>query len=121
MILSLEHLTLKNKTHMKDKSLSQFVRDRKNQLRGLVVATVIDNEVRIGWSYTNTVAGDRFDKCRAYDIAFSRAEKGWGQNVKIPRDVEKIIQRMQHRATKYYKDAHFQDFEVDNDIFDLNA
>lgn len=105
---------------MKDNSLSQFVRDRKNQPRGIVVATIIDNEVRIGWSYTNTTAGDRFDKCRAYDIAFSRAEKGWGTTVKIPRDVEKVIQRMQYRATKYYKDVHY-DFDVDNDIFDLNA
>lgn len=104
-----------------DKSLSQFVRDRKGQPRGMVVATIIDNEVRIGWSYTNTTAGDQFDKHRAYHIAFNRAEYGWGPNVKIPRDVEKVIQRMQNRVTRYYKNVPYYGFRVDNDVFDLNA
>ncbi len=40
--------------------LMQFVRDRDDQPRGMVVATVIDGSVRFGWRYTNTKAGDRF-------------------------------------------------------------
>lgn len=88
---------------MKDTSLSQFVRDRKGNARGLVVATVINNQIRLGWSYTNTTAGDKFDKHRAYDIAFGRAEFGWGPNVRVPHNVNKVLHHMSNRATRYYK------------------
>ena len=39
---------------MKDTTLKQLVRDRKGNPRGMVIATVVNNTVRIGWSYTNT-------------------------------------------------------------------
>jgi hypothetical protein len=89
---------------MKDKSLVQFVRDRKGQPRGLVVATTIDDTIRLGWSYTNTKAGDRFNKERAYKIAFGRAEFGKSQNVTTPRSVVKVLNQISKRAVKYYKD-----------------
>lgn len=87
---------------MKDTSLTQFVRDRDGQPRGLVVATVIDDEIRYGWSYTNTKAGDRFDKQRAHVIAFGRAENGWGTNIQVPHSVHKSLVKMVNRAEKYY-------------------
>ena len=85
--------------------LTQFVRDRKGQPRGMVVATVIDNSICVGWSYTNTKAGDRFNKQRAIQIALGRAEYGWGREVEIPYAVSKVFIRMADRASSYFKNA----------------
>lgn len=88
---------------MKDTTLKQLVRDRKGDPRGMVIATVIDNTIRFGWSYTNTKAGDRFNKPKAFMIASGRAESGWGNKVKIPHRVEKVLCQMADRSVRYYK------------------
>lgn len=85
--------------------LTQFVRDRKGQPRGMVVATVIDNTIRFGWSFANTKAGDRFDKCKAITIALGRAENGWGPKTKVPVSTVKVLNKMYTRATSYYKNV----------------
>lgn len=90
---------------MKDTTLTQFVRDRNGQPRGLVVATVIDGTVRLGWSYTHVKAGDRFKKEKAYSIAFGRAENGWGDSVTMPHRVSKVYDKMADRASKYFKNV----------------
>lgn len=92
---------------MTDKSLVQFVRDRKGHPRGLVVATVIDNEIRLGWSCANTKAGDKFNKILGYKIAFGRAEIGQGLCVNTPPAVQKVMNRVAERAVKYYKEFSF--------------
>ena len=89
----------------KDNTLMQFVRDRRGQPRGIVVATVIDNSIRMGWSYTNTKAGDRFNKQRGLQIALGRADTGVGMRVKIPHNVEKVLEKMARRADAFYKNA----------------
>lgn len=95
---------------MTDKTLVQFVRDRKGQPRGMVVATVIDNQIRIGWSYTNTKLGDRFNKSRALQIALGRVENGQSSNVKTPHSVSKVIAKMKNRATVFFKNVnHIED------------
>ena len=83
--------------------LTQFVRDRDDQPRGMVVSTVIDGSVRFGWSYTNTKAGDRFNKQKAFVIASGRAESGWGVNVNVPQRVGKVMGQMAERSVRYYK------------------
>ena len=88
---------------MKDNSLIQFVRDRKGQPRGVVVATVIDNKVKFGWSYTNTKLGDRFNKMRGLQIAFGRAEVGQCEMVRTPHSVTKVLKKMTDRANKYFQ------------------
>lgn len=90
-------------TNIDKPMLTQFVRDRKGQPRGMVIATVIDNEIRFGWSYTNTKAGDRFNKSRAIQIALGRAEVGMGYRVRIPHAVNKVYARMTPRAFNYFK------------------
>lgn len=91
---------------MKDTTLKQFVRDRDGQPRGYVVATVIENTIRIGWSYTNLKAGDRFDKSKGFSIALGRAEVGWGNNVRMPHNVVKEYKKMARRAVRYYKEMN---------------
>jgi hypothetical protein len=90
---------------MKDTTLKQLVRDRNGQPRGYVVTTVINDTVRIGWSYTNTKAGDRFDKCKGFAIALGRAENGWGKNVRVPHNVSKSLTSIAKRAGRYYKNV----------------
>lgn len=90
---------------MKDTTLKQMVRDRDGQPRGYVVATVINDTVRIGWSYTNTKAGDRFDKMKGFAIALGRAENGWGKSVRVPHNVSKSLDRIASRAYHYYKNV----------------
>lgn len=93
---------------MKDTTLKQLVRDRNGQPRGMVIATVIDDSIRIGWSYTNTTKGDRFDKRMAFTIALGRAEFGWGKTVKVPCRVKKVYDKMASRAKNYYKELSYQ-------------
>lgn len=90
---------------MKDTTLKQLVRDRNGQPRGMVVATVINDTIRFGWSHTNTKAGDRFDKCKALTIALGRAENGWGPNTVVPVSTGKVLNKMVNRATRYYKNV----------------
>jgi len=108
---------------MTDKTLVQFVRDRKGQPRGMVVATVIDDQIRIGWSYTNTKLGDRFNKSRALQIALGRAKNGQRNSVTTPHSVSKVIEKMQNRAGFYFKnvinpnDNHSYDYINDQDKY----
>lgn len=82
--------------------LMQFVRDRKGNPRGVVVATVNDqNEVTLGWSYTNIKAGDRFNKKRGIDIALGRVKTG--TDAQVPHNVQKVSDRMYRRALIYFK------------------
>ena len=90
---------------MKDTTLKQLVRDRNGQPRGMVVATVIDGSIRFGWSHTNTKAGDRFDKRKAFTIALGRAENGWGPNKTVPVSTTKVLNKMLDRAMRYYKNV----------------
>lgn len=88
-----------------DKSLMQFVRDRKGNPRGVVVATIVDNQIRYGWSYTNTKLGDRFNKHRGLAIAHGRIDNGWGHNVSVPHNVLKSLNHISNRAERYFKVA----------------
>lgn len=85
--------------------LSQYVRDRKGNPRGIVLATVVNDNINLGWSYTNTKAGDRFDKYKAYKIAWGRAQHGAikSGSSTIPHSVMKVMDKMSVRATRYFK------------------
>ena len=76
---------------MKDSYLTQFVRNRKGNPIGIVVASkMLDcNVVRIGWSYTNVKAGDRFNKERGLGIARDRIHTD--TNRKVPHAVLKVL------------------------------
>jgi hypothetical protein len=83
----------------------QFVRDRKGNPRGVVVATIVDNQIRYGWSYTNTKLGDRFNKHRGLAIAHGRIDNGWSDNVSVPHNVIKSLNHISNRADRYFKIA----------------
>jgi len=84
-----------------NKTLMQYVRDRKGNPRGVVIADSLDNNIRLGWSYANFRAGDKFNKKRGIEIASGRLETGTNQTV--PNDVIPILENMAGRAKKYFK------------------
>lgn len=86
---------------MINNNLIQFVRDNKGNPKGVVVASLIDGNVRIGWSLTNESSGDTFDKDMGMRIAIGRINVG--SNAIVPIAVNKIIQSLVGRSKKYFK------------------
>jgi len=73
----------------------------KGDPRGILVAAKIDNKVRIGWSYTDFSAGDKFDKVQGLRTAMNRLESGTGKQ--IPHAVIKVASEFRLRAANYFK------------------
>lgn len=82
-----------------------FVRKNKNhQPRGVLVAgRNSDGKLCIGWSYTNTKAGDRFKKARGIAIATARIEVGTDQV--IPHEVLRCARRFRDEVLARDYDA----------------
>jgi hypothetical protein len=95
-------------------TIMQFVREDRGRLagqpRGIVIASVVDGKISIGWSYTKHTAGDRFDKERGIDIATARLSTG--TNSKVPNLVGKVVTKMRDRAKAYFKIDSFNEFSV---------
>ena len=84
--------------------LYKYMRNRKGQLNGVVLATVVNNTVRTGWSKCNESAGDIFDKERAILIAEGRAKIGLGPNAPIiPRGYYSELVKITKRGKNYFK------------------
>jgi hypothetical protein len=83
-----------------EKMISQYVRDRRGQPRGVVVAKKVNGVVKVGWSYVNVNAGDEFNKNLAYKIAVGRTLKD--TNATMPHDVKKTVCVFTPRANKYF-------------------
>ncbi len=88
-----------------NKELVEFVRDRKNNPIGVVVANLHEDTIQIGWSLCK-VKVDTFNKEKALMIARNRAGTGTGKEVTIPREVGKTIHRIADRAERYFKGYH---------------
>jgi hypothetical protein len=61
-------------------------------------------EVIIGWSKCNASAGDRFDKKRGVEIAYSRSATGSLQD--IPDSMLEEYTNFTVRATRYFSDKN---------------
>ena len=99
--------------------LVQYVRvargKNRGQARGVVVASKLEKVgsngesavVRFGWSFTNTKAGDTFNKELALSIARNRAIIGKDYVDKMPHDVKPVFDNILERSLKYFKDCQF--------------
>lgn len=100
--------------HMPNMTIMQFVREDRGRLagqpRGIVLASVVDGKISIGWSYTKNSAGDRFDKNLGLEIATARLSTG--TNSKVPNLVGKVITKMRDRAKAYFKTDNFNEFSA---------
>lgn len=86
--------------------LIEYVRNRKGQLVGVVVAQKIKPDspfYGIGWSKCH-VGMDTFNKDMGLTIARVRSQEiAWEPN--IPSDIKVVYDRMKNRAQKYFKNA----------------
>lgn len=90
--------------------LVEYVKDRYGHRVGVVVGLVAENEFgrlesRVGWSRCNKK--DKYDNNNALAIAEGRAlSNRVGINApRIPRDVQKVYDRMMVRVARYFKDV----------------
>lgn len=81
--------------------LIQYVKDKKNQRRGVVVARAQDDQIVTGWSYANFKAGDKFDKEVGINIAVGRIIKPSPKKT-VPHDVAKVERALRRRAINYF-------------------
>lgn len=88
-------------TSIPQHTIGIFVRDRARAPRGLVIANKVDGKVRIAWSYTSNK--DVFDRNVAWKVALARLEGG--TNKVAPKCVQKVIEEMTARCTRYFKDS----------------
>lgn len=85
-------------------TLHCYVRDRKNNPIGVVVAIKIGDKYHCGWSLTKIKSGDKFDKETGMSMALGRAVAGnLPKNATIPHAIVKPFKKMFVRANKYFK------------------
>jgi hypothetical protein len=94
--------------------IKQFIRDRKNNPRGVAVAVKHENEVFYGYSLCNPI--DRFNKSRGIEIAVSRA---LSQSFHLPispntqKQIEHHFMALERRAVRYFKDVPEENIRID--------
>ena len=85
----------------------KIIKTRENGLpRGVLVASMVEGEVRIGWSYVNKKAGDSFNKERGMKIAIGRMHKP-AKIDSIPRQVMKTMNKSFYRRCENYFGVSF--------------
>lgn len=94
--------------------IHEYIYDKRRQLKGIWVASPSPSNssiVSIGWALCNTKQGDRFDKQRAFEIAFGRAVKLSAQD--LPQSLEEGYKFFTKRCKRYYKDKTvLQKFDI---------
>ena len=93
-------------------TLVQYVRSKKGQARGVVVAfrNPRSGEVSIGWSLCNTKA-EKFDKTIGLNKAIARSTPltywtsmtGTSETENVPHTVQNVYNRVGERARKFFK------------------
>lgn len=89
--------------------IMEYIRDNKNQKKGVMYAFREGNVVYSGWSLCHRI--NKFDKERGLDIAKARAEKVRdGERLSIIDDIpysitNKFLDFLERRCVTYFKDA----------------
>jgi hypothetical protein len=86
-------------------TITEYIRDEKNNPRGIAVAVRQGDEVFYGYSLHNPV--DKYSKTRGLQIALNRAAKKEYDLPDTPERFDAVIERyksLEKRALKYFKD-----------------
>jgi hypothetical protein len=87
-------------------TIHEYIRER-GRISGVMLGTVIDGEIRIGWSKTNFSAGDKFDKDEGLRIALSRAKGEYPDEKEMPHVVISKMREFQIRCLRYFRQGLF--------------
>jgi hypothetical protein len=100
--------------------LTKYIRDEKNNPRGVAVAVRHNDEVLYGYSLCSP--SDVYDKQEGLEKALYRAFSTKGYHLpKVPDRFEKVVnayESLQERAVKYFKDLDYKNIvlsEVEDD------
>jgi hypothetical protein len=89
--------------YIPENTLIQFARNKKGERVGVVVATLINNNIRFGWSKVNLSMGDKFDRQRSLEIAVGRAVSGTKEA--LPSSLVSVMENVVERSFRYFKGA----------------
>ena len=99
--------------------LIKYLRDKNRTPIGVVVALGRDEigTLQIGWSRCRQSVcedgtKDSFNKKQGKAIAVTRALHGSPNNKTIPHDIQKLVEEMRLRASKYFKPDYNEDTAV---------
>jgi len=88
--------------------IHEYIRERvkgiRRQIVGVMAGTIYEGVIVVGWSKTNTKAGDVFDRDEGMRIAMDRA-KGWIPAPETPIQLVKPLRTFQMRCLRYFKQA----------------
>ena len=87
--------------------LHTYVRDRKNNPIGVVVAVKLDTKIHCGWSLVKRKSGDKFDRETGLSIALGRAVVTTGYAQNVPQTIKKNFDSILVRASRYFKETPF--------------
>ena len=79
----------------------EYVKDRKNRKVGVLLGSLIDEKISIGWSQAH-IALDKFNSEKGKKIARGRLQ-GWGYNVTVPHIIHKRMKKFVNRCQRYFK------------------
>lgn len=74
------------------------------QIVGIIVGTVVEGQIVIGWSKTNLKEGDVYSKDQGMSLALSRAQ-GYVPSPETPNCIKYQIEQFRLRCLRYFKDA----------------
>lgn len=91
--------------------LKKFIRNKKNQKIGVLVADCVDGQVLVGWSLARRAGRvrdvfhpqDDFNEVRAMEVATGRMYMG--SKTEIPNSIRDTYLSFVNRANRYYQDA----------------
>lgn len=75
---------------------------------GVMVADLVDDKIRIGYSSVNVMKGDTFDKELGLRIAYGRTRKA---RVQCKKHLKESLVHFGERAKKYFRDKE-PDFSI---------
>jgi hypothetical protein len=96
-------------------TLIRYIRNKKGQPRGVVVALRDNNEVCYGYSICNPI--DRWDRHEGLNRAISRAKEREYDLPTAPNTIKQIVEgyeNLSKRAVKYFKDLPREMVEFDS-------
>lgn len=99
-----------------ENTLINYIRNKKGEPRGVVVAVKNEGEVLYGYSLCNPV--DKWNKQRGVKIAIARALSDGYNLPEASNSAKMVIERFEHlsdRALKYFKDLPSEMVKFDSE------
>lgn len=87
----------------------EYVRNRKRQKVGVLVGSLVDGQIAVGWSQAR-ISLDPFDAERGKELARIRMH-GWSNKTVVPHSIRKQLVIFSARCLRYFKGKEFYNSE----------